>query len=155
LNAEMCGVFSSVLYGAEWKEKCPAQGLNGGDHGHAKSGASRVICVYLRAASITERGGAKAKHCGVLPTALQQQETNGRMTLPEGAPDLVQRLSRLPIAPNLALLRRRKPHLFPFGHRQHLYREDLHQMVLHRPVETTDDKVSWPKPPRGFPTASC
>src|SRR6266849_8897669 len=42
------------------------------------------------------------------PTATQHHTTNGRMLLAKGAPDLVQRLSRLPTAPHVALLCGRK-----------------------------------------------
>ncbi len=38
------------------------------------------------------------------PTVTRHQTANGRMLLAEGAPDLMQRLSRLPTAPYVALL---------------------------------------------------
>jgi hypothetical protein len=41
------------------------------------------------------------------------------------ASDLMQRLSRLPKAPYVLLLRRRKPGTFPLGHRHHLWREPV------------------------------
>src|SRR5260370_6178399 len=54
------------------------------------------------------------------PTVTRHQTTNGRMLLAKGAPDLVQRLSRLPTAPHVALLRGRKSKPFPLGHKHHL-----------------------------------
>ena len=54
------------------------------------------------------------------PTVTRHQTANGRMLLTEGAPDLMQRLSRLPTAPHVALLRRRKPKPFPLDHKHHL-----------------------------------
>src|SRR5229473_3081438 len=54
------------------------------------------------------------------PTVTRHQTTNGRMLLAEGPPDLMQRLSRLPTTPQVALLRRRKPKPFPLGHKHHL-----------------------------------
>jgi hypothetical protein len=57
--------------------------------------------------------------------------------LVKGASNLMQRLSRLPPAPNVTLLDRRKPKSLSWPHANHLYTADLHQMVLHRPVECT------------------
>src|SRR6266436_4706668 len=54
------------------------------------------------------------------PTVTRHQTTNGRMLLAEGAPDLMQRLSGLPTAPHVALLRGRKSKPFPLGHKHHL-----------------------------------
>src|SRR6266481_58144 len=54
------------------------------------------------------------------PTVTRHQTTNGRMLLAEGAPDLMQRLSRLPTTPHVALLRLRKPKPFPLDHKHHL-----------------------------------
>src|SRR6266566_507891 len=54
-------------------------------------------------------------------TMTRHQTTNGGMLLAEGAPDLMQRVSRLPTAPHVALLRRRKPKPFPLGHKHHLW----------------------------------
>src|SRR6266702_1530192 len=54
-------------------------------------------------------------------TMTRHQTTNGRMLLAEGAPDLMQRVSRLPTAPHVAVLRRRKPKPFPLGHKHHLW----------------------------------
>src|SRR5216683_3817086 len=54
------------------------------------------------------------------PTVPRHQTANGRMLLAEGAPDLMQRLSRLPTAPHVALLRRRKPKPVPLDHKHHL-----------------------------------
>src|SRR6202047_3823917 len=54
------------------------------------------------------------------PTVTRHQTANGRMLLAEGAPDLMQRLSRLPTAPHVALLRLRKPKPFPLDHKHHL-----------------------------------
>jgi hypothetical protein len=57
------------------------------------------------------------------------------MRLAERAPDLMQRLSRLPTAPQVALLHRRKPKPFTLGHKTPPLKAALYQMVLHRPVE--------------------
>jgi len=54
------------------------------------------------------------------PTVTRYQTTNGRMLLAEGAPDRMQRLSRLPTPPHVALLRGRKSKPFPLGHKHHL-----------------------------------
>src|SRR5271169_6916190 len=54
--------------------------------------------------------------CRGNPTARQQQTANGAMWLVKGAPNLMQRLSRLPSAPNVALLYRRKPKPFSWPH---------------------------------------
>src|SRR5882724_8781688 len=54
------------------------------------------------------------------PTVTRHQTTNGRMLLAEGAPDLMQRLPRLPTTPHVALLHRRKPKPFLLGHKHHL-----------------------------------
>src|SRR5438876_11755566 len=78
-------------------------------------------------------------------TMTRHQTTNGRMLLAEGAPDLMQRVSRLPTAPHGALLRRRKPKPFPLGHKHHPWSENRYQMVLQRPLELaalTADVVS-------------
>jgi hypothetical protein len=80
----MCGVFSSVFYGAEWKEKCPVQGLNGGDHGHAKSGASRVIRVYLRAASIIHKPYAQLRQGEIIIEQLETLESAKHIKVPDG-----------------------------------------------------------------------
>src|SRR6266481_823257 len=57
------------------------------------------------------------------PTVTRHQTTNGRMLLAEGAPDLMQRLPRLPTTPQVAFLRRRKPKPFPLGHKHHLLKQ--------------------------------
>jgi len=62
--------------------------------------------------------------------------TNGVMVLAKSAPDLMQRLPRLPTSPHVNLLLRGKPVPSPWSHKHHLYTADLHQMVLHRPFET-------------------
>src|SRR3981189_635378 len=54
--------------------------------------------------------------CRNKPTVTRHQTTNGRMLLAEGAPDLMQRVSRFPTAPHVALLRSRKSKPFPLGH---------------------------------------
>src|ERR1700682_3812825 len=56
------------------------------------------------------------------------------MTLAECAPDLMQRLSRLPTAPYVGPLRRRKLRPFPLGHRHHLWRDDLYQRCCIDPL---------------------
>src|SRR5580704_2088677 len=50
------------------------------------------------------------------PSARQQQTANGAMGLVKGATNLMQRLSRLPSPPDVALLDRRKPKSFPWPH---------------------------------------
>jgi hypothetical protein len=49
-------------------------------------------------------------------TARQQQTANGAMWLVKGAPNLMQRLSRLPSTPDVTLLDCRKPKPFPWPH---------------------------------------
>jgi hypothetical protein len=56
------------------------------------------------------------------------------MRLVKGASNLMQRLPRLPPAPNVTLLDRRKPKSLSWPHAN---TSDLHQIVLHRPIETT------------------
>jgi hypothetical protein len=81
--------------------------------------------------------GATA-HCGRNPSTRQQQTANGGMWLIKGPPNLMQRLSRLPSPPDVALLNRRQPKSFPWLHiNTTFYGPDLYQMVLHRPIETT------------------
>jgi hypothetical protein len=53
------------------------------------------------------------------------------MILAEGAPDLMQRRSRSPTTPHVALLRRRKLKPFLLDHKNPLLRPDSYQMVLH------------------------
>src|SRR6266481_7910302 len=59
------------------------------------------------------------------------------MTLIERTPNLMQRLSRLPTTPQLALLHRRKPKPFTWPHATPPLERNLYEMVLHRPIETT------------------
>src|SRR6202011_1183166 len=73
------------------------------------------------------------------PAALRQQEPNGTMALTEGTANLMQRLSRLPAAPHVDPLLRRKPVPFSLCHKHHLLKMHSYQMVLHRPVETAMD----------------
>jgi hypothetical protein len=54
------------------------------------------------------------------------------MVLAEGTTNLMQRLARLPKAPDVNTLRRRKPVPSALSHKS----PPSHQMVLHRPVET-------------------
>src|SRR5277367_6425031 len=54
--------------------------------------------------------------CRRNPPARQQQTANGSMWLVKGAPNLMQRLSRLPSAPDVALLDRRKPKPYSWPH---------------------------------------
>jgi hypothetical protein len=55
----------------------------------------------------------------------------------EGAPDLVQRLTGFPSAPDVVLLDRSESKPFSCPHTTPPLTADLYQMVLHRPVETT------------------
>src|SRR6266478_4863546 len=54
------------------------------------------------------------------PTVTRHQTANGGMWLAEGPPDFMERLPRLPTAPHVALLHRRKPKPFTLGHKHHL-----------------------------------
>jgi hypothetical protein len=51
---------------------------------------------------------------------------NGVMWLAEGTTNRMQRLSRLPTAPQVYLLYRRKLYPFPLGYKHHLLKEDLY-----------------------------
>src|SRR5271167_528013 len=57
-----------------------------------------------------------ATDCRNKPTVQRHHTANGRMTLAERTPNLMQRLSRLPTAPQVALLHRRKPKPFTLPH---------------------------------------
>jgi len=46
--------------------------------------------------------------------------TNGVMVIAKSAPDLMQRLSRLPTSPHVALLLHRKPKPSPWPHKHYL-----------------------------------
>jgi hypothetical protein len=65
------------------------------------------------------------------------------MVLAERTTNLMQRLARLPKAPDVNTLRRRKPVPSALSHNHHL----SHQMVLHRPVETARvlSNFTWPE----------
>src|SRR5271154_625103 len=51
---------------------------------------------------------------------MRQQQMNGGMSAAEGAPDLMQRLARLPTPPDVGPLRRRYLSPFPLCHKHHL-----------------------------------
>jgi hypothetical protein len=57
------------------------------------------------------------------------------MVLAKSAPDLMQRLTRLPTSPHVALLLRGKPKPSPWSHKHHLLKAAIYQMVLRRPFE--------------------
>src|SRR5580704_13575876 len=54
------------------------------------------------------------------PTVTRHQTTNGGMFFAKSAPDLMQRLPRLPTTPHVEFLLRRKPKLPPLFHKHHL-----------------------------------
>src|ERR1019366_2781049 len=54
------------------------------------------------------------------PTALRQHKLNRHVVLAKSAPNLVQRLSRLPAAPHVDPLVRQKLHPSPKRHKHHL-----------------------------------
>ena len=54
------------------------------------------------------------------PTVMRHQTADGRMTLAECSPDLMQRLPRPPTTPHVVLLHRRQRKPFPLGHKHHL-----------------------------------
>src|ERR1700722_7399570 len=76
------------------------------------SDSSRYILALYKSQCDT---GAMTS-CRRNPTPRQQQTANGSMRLVKGAPNLMQRLSRLPAAPDVALLDRRKPKPFSWPH---------------------------------------
>src|ERR1700747_622232 len=59
-------------------------------------------------------------YCRNNPTMTRHYTTNGVMVLAKGAPDLMQRLPRLPTSPHVALLLRGKPKPSPWSHKHHL-----------------------------------
>jgi hypothetical protein len=72
------------------------------------------------------------------------------MPLTEGTPNVMQRLARLPTAPQVDPLLSGKPVPFSLCHKHHLQKMNSYQMVLHRPVETAHffgkfetDRVPW------------
>jgi hypothetical protein len=74
---------------------------------------------------------------------LRQHKLNGHMVLAEDSPNLMQRLPRLPAPPHVVPLLLRKLYPPPLSHKHHLYRKDLYQMVLHRPVELAGLTGNW------------
>jgi hypothetical protein len=66
---------------------------------------------------------------------LRQHKLNRDMVIAEDSSILMERLPRLPATPHLVPLLLRKHEPPPKCHKQRLWRKDLYQLVLHRPVE--------------------
>src|ERR1700688_1167312 len=79
---------------------------------------------------------------------LRQHKLNGHMIFAKGAPNLMQRLPRLPPTPHVVPLLLRQLDPPPKCHKHHLYRKDFYQRVLHRPVELARLLGMWSWEPR-------
>ena len=113
--------------------------------------------IFSRSPRVSARRQRRRAAGGILPRG-NNKHRRELCGLSKGAPNLMQRLSRFPSAPDVALLHRRKPKPFPDLIQHQLSRADLRQMVLlvqttsnrHRPtnrlrrnsLKTKDRKIS-------------
>src|SRR5580658_2391978 len=73
-----------------------------------------------------ERPSRAAAECWSNPSARQQHRANTAVRLVQSAPNLMQRLSRLPAAPNVTLLDRRKPKPHLSSHANTTFTEQIY-----------------------------
>src|SRR6202041_149841 len=73
-----------------------------------------------------KRPSRAAAECWSNPSARQQHSANTAVRLVKSAPNLMQRLSCLPAAPNVTLLDRRKPKPHPSSHANTTFTEQIY-----------------------------
>src|SRR6202041_1522551 len=73
-----------------------------------------------------KRPSRAAAECWSNPSARQQHSANTAVRLVKSPPNLMQRLSRLPAAPNVTLLDRRKPRPHPSSHANTTFTEQIY-----------------------------
>src|SRR6202041_1634071 len=73
-----------------------------------------------------KRPSRAAAECWSNPSARQQLSANTAVRLVKSPPNLMQRLSRLPAAPNVTLLDRRKPRPHPSSHANTTFTEQIY-----------------------------
>jgi hypothetical protein len=89
-----------------------------------------------RSASVSARR-ERRRAMGRIPPR-QQHRANAAIWLIKSAPNLMQRLSRFPAAPDVTLLDRRKPKPFPSPHVNTTSQEQTYiRWCWHRPIECT------------------
>src|SRR5271154_6082929 len=75
---------------------------------------------------------------------MRQQQMNGGMSAAEGAPDLMQRLARLPTPPDVGPLRRRYLSPFPLCHKHHLMKTTRFRWCCIDLLNSPGISDSWP-----------
>src|SRR5271155_3764469 len=81
---------------------------------------------------------------------MRQQQMNGGMSAAEGAPDLMQRLARLPTPPDVGPLRRRYLSPFPLCHKHHLMKTTRFRWCCIDLLNSPDFSAKWTT--SGLPT---